>query len=79
MSATRRLRKLFTRLGLEENLGLIGSRAAAGIENDPGVGQLNVARILRLNHSAAKNSDVEVFRFFLIPDDEKMRDEETFL
>jgi hypothetical protein len=58
---------------LKEDLGLIGSRFAAGIENDPGVGQLNVAGILRLNHFPAENSDVEVFRFFLIPHGEEMR------
>ena len=36
--------------------------------------QLYVAGILRLNHFPAKNSDIEVFRFFLIPHGEEMRE-----
>jgi hypothetical protein len=77
--ATRKLRKLFTpvkiRRGLEENLWLVGSRATTGIENDPGVSQLVVAGILGLDHVPAKDSDVEVLRFLLIPHGEEVRDE----
>ena len=39
---------------------LIGSRATAAMENDPGIGQLDVAGIFRLDHFSAKNADVEV-------------------
>jgi hypothetical protein len=55
------------RRGFEEDSWLVGSRAAAGIENDPGVSQLDVARIFRRSLSP-KDSDVEVLRFFLILD-----------
>src|ERR1700730_10563365 len=57
----------------------MGSWATTGIENDPGVSQLDVAGIFRLDHFPAKNSDVEVLRFFLIPHGEEMRDEEAFV
>src|ERR1700738_771407 len=83
MSATRKLRKLFTLLrsggGWRRTSGLSGSRATTGIENDPGVSQLDVAGIFRLDHFPAKNSDVEVLRFFLIPHGEEMRHEEAFV
>ena len=51
------------RTGFEEDLGLVGCRAATGIENDPGVGQLDVAGVFRLDHFAAKNPDVKSFDF----------------
>jgi len=66
------------RKGFEEDLGLVGRRAAAGIENDPGIGQLDVAGIFWLDHFSAKNSDVEILRFFLIFHGKEMRDEEAF-
>src|SRR3984893_3547061 len=56
----------------------MGSWATTGIENDPGVSQLDVAGIFRLDHFPAKNSDIEILRFFLIPHGEEMRDEEAF-
>jgi hypothetical protein len=65
--------------GFEEDLWLVGSRAAAGIENHPGVRQLDVAGILRLDHLAAKNSDVEVLRFLLVLHGEEVRSEEAFV
>jgi len=40
----------------EEDLRLVGSRATAGIENDPGIRQLDVAGIFRLDHFPAKDS-----------------------
>jgi hypothetical protein len=46
---------------------------------DPGVSQLDVAGILGLDHFPAKDSDVEVLRFFLIPHGEEVRDEEAFV
>ena len=52
---------------------------ATGFENDPGVGQLDVGGVLRLDHFAAKNSDVKVLRFLLIPHGEEMRYEEASL
>jgi hypothetical protein len=44
----------------KEDLWLVGRRATAGIENDPGISQLDVAGIVRLDHFPAKNSDIEV-------------------
>jgi hypothetical protein len=67
------------RRGFEEDCGLIGRRATTGIENDPGIGQPDVAGIFRLDHFSAKNSDVKVLRFFLIPHGEEMRDQEAFV
>jgi hypothetical protein len=63
----------------EEDLWLVGSRATAGIENDPGISQLDVARIFWLDHFPAKNSDIEVFRSFLVLDGEEVRGEEAFV
>jgi len=62
----------------EQDLGLVGRRAATRIEDDPGVGQLDVAGILRIDHFPAKDSDIEVLRFFLILHGEEMRYEEAF-
>ena len=63
MSATRRSRKPVYSVaigrGLKNNLGLIGRRAATRVENDPGVGQLDVARVFRLDRLPAKNSHVK--------------------
>jgi hypothetical protein len=67
------------RRSFEEDLRLVGSRTATGIENDPGVRQLDVARIFRLDHFPAKDSDVEVLRFFLILHGEEVRDEEALV
>src|SRR5215472_15847824 len=63
----------------QEHLRLVGSRATAGIENDPGISQFDVAWIFRLDYFPAKDSDVEVLRFFLVPDGEKVRREEAFV
>jgi hypothetical protein len=63
----------------EEDLELVGSRATAGIENDPGVSQLDVAWIFRLDHSPAKNSYIEVLRFVLVGHGEEVRGEEAFV
>jgi hypothetical protein len=73
------IRSVGIRRSFEENLWLVGSRTTTGIENDSAVGHLDVAGIFRLDHFPAKNSDVEVLRFFLIPHDEEVRDEEAFL
>jgi hypothetical protein len=51
----------------EDDLWLVRSRATSGIDNDPGISQLDVAGIVRLDYFPAKNSDIEVFRFFLVP------------
>jgi hypothetical protein len=61
----------------EEDLWLAGSQATAGIENDPGIRQLDEARIFRLDHLPAKSSDIEVLRFFLVPDGKEVRREEA--
>src|SRR5580692_5721076 len=61
MSATRRLRKLLTLL------------KSGGLSS----GELDVAGFLQLDHFPAKNPDVEVLRFLLIPHREEMRDEEA--
>jgi len=70
MSATRKLRKLFTRLRsdgrFKKDVWLVGSRATAGIENDPRMRQLDVAGIVWLDHFPAENSDVEVLRFLVV-------------
>jgi len=83
MSATRKLRKLFTLLrsrgGFEEDIGLVRRRATTRIENDPGIGELDIAGIFRLDYFPAKNADVEVLRFFLIFHGEEMRDEKAFV
>ena len=52
--------------GFEEDIGLVRRRAATRIENDPGIGELDIAGIFRLDYFPAKNADVEVLRFFLI-------------
>jgi hypothetical protein len=44
----------------EQDLRLVGRRAATRIEDDPGVDQLDVAGILRIDYFPAKNSDIEV-------------------
>src|SRR5262245_14732721 len=64
---------------LEEDRRLVGSRATAGIENEPGVRQLDVAGVLRLDDFPSQNSDVEVLRFFLVPHGEEVRREEAFV
>jgi hypothetical protein len=43
------------RRGLENNLRLIGRRATAAVEDDPGIGQLDLAGVLRLDHVPAKD------------------------
>jgi len=63
---------------LEDDLGLIRCGAAAGIEDDLGIGQLDVTRIFGLDHFSAQNPNVEVFRFFLIPHGEELGDPEAF-
>src|SRR5215472_2505202 len=63
----------------EKNLWLVWSRATAGIENDPGIRQLDVAGIFCLDRFPAKNADVEVLRFFLVPYGEEVRGEESFV
>src|SRR5215469_2690948 len=63
----------------ENDFRLVWSRATAGIENDPCVGQLDVAWVFCLDHFPAKNTDIEVFRFFLILYGEEVRGEESFL
>ena len=82
MSATRRLRKLFTLFrsdGVSRWTWLIRSRAAARIENNPRINQLDVARVVWLNHLPAKNSDIEVFRFVLVAHRKEVSCEEAFL
>ena len=80
MSATRKFKEAIysveIRRRFEKDLWLVGRRTTAGIENDPRIGQLDVARIVWLDHFSAKNSDIEVFRFFLISHGEEMRGEE---
>ena len=63
----------------KNDLWLVGSRATAGIENDPRIRQLDVAGIIRLDHFAAKNSDIEVFRFFLVLHGKEVSCEEAFV
>ena len=64
----------YARLGRE-----CGSRAAAGIENDPGISQLDVTGIFWLDDFPAKNSDIEVLRLFLVSYGEEVRSEESFV
>jgi hypothetical protein len=59
-----------------KDLWLVGSRATAAIENDPRISQFDVAGIAWLNQFPAKNADLEVFRFFLVPCGEEVRGEE---
>jgi hypothetical protein len=47
----------------KEHLWLVRSGATAGIQDDPGVSELDVAGIVRLDYFPAKNSDIEVFDF----------------
>jgi hypothetical protein len=63
----------------KEDLWLVGRRATAGIENDPGMSQLDVAGIVRLDHFPAKNSDIEVLRFFLVSHGEEVSGKEAFV
>src|SRR4029077_6524683 len=65
--------------GFEDHFGLVGRRAATGIENNPGVGELDVAGIFRLDHFAAEDADVEISRFCLILHGQEMRDEKALL
>jgi hypothetical protein len=61
----------------KEHLWLVRSGTTAGIQNDPGVSELDVAGIVRLDYFPAKNSDIEVFRFFLVPHGEEVSGEEA--
>ena len=63
----------------KNDLWLVGSRATAGIENDPGISQLDVAGVAWLDHFPAKNSDIEVFRFLLVSHGEEVSCEEAFV
>jgi hypothetical protein len=67
------------RRSLEEDFWFVGSRATARIENDPRISQLDVAGIFRLDDFPAKNSDIEVLRFFQVPHGEEVRGEEAFV
>jgi hypothetical protein len=66
------------RRGFKMDLWLVGSRAAAGIEKDPRIRQLDVAGIVRLDHFPAKNSDIEVLRFAQVAHREEVSCEEAF-
>ena len=50
---------------------LVGSRATSGIQNDPGISQLEVAGIVRLDHFPVKNSDLEALQSVLAPHGEE--------
>jgi len=50
----------------KKDFWLVGSRATAGIENDPRISQLDVAGIVWLDHFPAKNPDIEVLRLILV-------------
>src|SRR5271165_6439382 len=63
----------------KKNFGLVGSWTAAGIQNDPGVRQLDVTGILQLNDLAAENADVEFFRLRLVVHGQEMSDVEAGL
>ena len=63
----------------KKHLWLVGSRATAGIENDPRISQLDVAGIIRLDQFPAKNSDIEVLRFLLVAHGEEVSCEEAFV
>jgi hypothetical protein len=65
--------------GFKDDFGLVGCGAATGIENDSGVGQLDLTGIFGLDHFPAKNSKVKVLGFFLISDGEEMGDQEAFV
>ena len=67
------------RRSIEEDFLLVGSPATAGIENDPGISQFDVAGIFRFDDFPAKNSDIEVLRFFQVPHGEEVRGEEAFV
>ena len=73
------IHSVYIRRCFKDDLRFVGSRPTPGIENDPGVSQLDVARIFWLDHFPTKNSDIEVLRFFLVPDREEVRGEETFV
>src|ERR1022692_3383017 len=83
MSATRKLRKLFTRVqirrGFKKDLRLVGSRTTAGIENEPRISQLDVTGIVWLDHFPAKNSGIEVLRFIPVAHGEEVSCEEAFV
>ena len=82
MSATRKLRKLFTLLRSD---GV--SRTTSGLSGVGPPPELRMIQVLaslmygifRLNHFPAKNSDIKVLRFFLVPSGEEVRGEEAFL
>src|SRR5690348_12371596 len=63
----------------EKDLWLVGSWAAARIQNDPGISQLDVAGIFRFNYFPAKNADVKVLRLFLVSHREKVCGEKAFV
>jgi hypothetical protein len=63
----------------KKDLWLAGSRAAAGIENDPRISQLDVSGIVWLNQFPARNSDIEVLGFSLISHGEEVCGEEAFV
>ena len=63
----------------KKDLWLVGSRATAGIENEPRISQLDVAGIFRLDQFPAENSDRVVPRFFLVAHGEEVSCEEAFV
>ena len=82
MSATRNLRKLFTLLrsgGVSRRTsGLSGVGPPPELRMIQVLARFDVARIFRRDHFPAKNSEIEVLRFFLEPDGEEVRREEAF-
>ncbi len=62
----------------KKDLWLIGNWAPSTIKNDPGVSQLDIAGIFRLDYFPAKNAGVEVLGFFLVPHGEEVRGEKAF-
>src|SRR5215831_102261 len=83
MSATPKLRKLFTRLRSDgvsrRTSGLSGVGPPPELRMIQVLSIFDVARIFRRDHFPAKNSDIEVLRFFPVPDCEEVRREEVFV
>jgi len=73
------IRSVEIRRCFKKDLWLVGSRTTAGIENDPRISQLDLAGIVWLDHFPAKNSDIEVLRFVLVPHREEVSCEEAFV
>jgi hypothetical protein len=63
----------------EPYIGLVWRRTSAGVKDDPGIFQLDVAGIFFLYDFSAQDADVEFLGFCLVFHGEKVRNKESLL